>query len=103
MRLDELAQALREFEERLVGLGVSRGAAKKAIADAECVALDDLVETAADRRLLDLFDEIGSTGLSARKGNSPRTWCRKRQEAAERLYQKQIGQSVSPPVSAEAA
>lgn len=45
MRLDELAQAMRDFEERLVQLGVSRAAARKATIDAEVATVADLVET----------------------------------------------------------
>lgn len=103
MRLDELAQALREFEERLVGLGVSRGAARQAISDAECVAVKDLLETQADARLVDLFESIGSAALAKRHGVTPRQVCRNRTAALSRLQQKQIGRVMSPTMSEEAA
>lgn len=103
MRLDELAQAMRDFEERLVQLGVSRAAARKATVDAEVATVADLVETAADQRLLDLFDSIGSAALAERKGLSQRQICRQRLEAMRRLQAKEIGHEVSHLTSAKAA
>lgn len=103
MRLDELTQALRDFEECLVRLGVSKEGARQAVTDAECVAVRDLVETQADLRLLDLFESIGSQALAQRHGVSPRQVCRNRTAALNRLQQKDIGRSASPPVSVKAA
>ena len=103
MKLDDVQRIVQDAVEALVAAGVSRAAAEKAMADAELVAVDDMLETQRDRRLLDLFETIGSAKLAERRGESQRTVCRKRQEAAERLYRKQIGQPVSSNVSAEAA
>lgn len=44
MRLDELAQALRDFEECLVRLGVSRDAAREATMRAETYAVTAVLE-----------------------------------------------------------
>lgn len=103
MRLDDLAELMRQLEAGLVALGVSRDAARAVVKDAECASVADMLETQQDRRFLDLFDQMGSGPLAQRKGVSARTICRQRADAVERLCRKQIGHSVSSTLSEEAA
>lgn len=103
MKLDDVQRIMRDAVDALIAAGVSRPAAEKAMTDAEVVAVDDLIETQRDRRLLEIFDSIGSARLAERRGESQRTVCRKRQEAADRLYRKQIGQPMVSDVSGKAA
>ena len=103
MRLDDLAELMRQLEAGLVALGVSREAAREVVRDAECAAVADMLETQQDRRFLDLFEKVGSVALAERGGVSPRTICRQRADAVERLCRKQIGHSVSSTLSEEAA
>lgn len=103
MRLDDLAKTLRDLEDCLVALGVSRPAARKAALDAESVAVADLLETQTDVRLLDLFEQIGCAKLAERNGVSPRTIYTRREEALERLQVKQVRRSASDTTSQEAA
>ncbi len=93
MRLDELAQALRDFEARLVELGVSRQAALKAAMDAENVAVADMLETQADLRLVGLFEEVGCATLAARQGVTRKTIYERRTDALDRLAVKNISRS----------
>lgn len=103
MRLDDLAEVVRQFEAALLSVGVSAQAARSVAKDAECAAVEDMLETQQDRRFLDLFEKVGSGELAERGGVTARTICRQRADAAERLYRKQIGHSVSSPLSEGAA
>ena len=103
MRFPEIEKIVMDAVDAMIAAGVSREAAESAMRDAEFVAMKDLIETQSDRRLLDLFDQYGSAALAERKAVTPRTICNRRKEAAERLYRKQIGSFVTPPVSSEAA
>lgn len=103
MRLDELAQALRDFEARLVELGVSRQAALKAAMDAENVAVADLLETQADLRLVGLFEEVGGTLLAERKGVSRSAIYRDRTDALNRLSAKNVSRPARHLMGQEVA
>lgn len=103
MRLDELAQALRDFEARLVELGVSRPAALKAAMDAENVAVGDLLETQADLRLLDLFEQVGCATLAERQNVTRNTIYARRTEALARLSVKQVSRRTEQTVARDVA
>lgn len=103
MRLDELAQALREFEERLVGLGVSREQARCAVMEAETVAVQDLLQTQTDLRLLDLFDKVGASAMAEREGVTRNTIYNRRTEALNRLSVKNVSRKTEQTVAQEAA
>lgn len=103
MRLDELAQALREFEERLVGLGVSREQARRAVMEAETLAVRDLLQTQTDLRLLDLFETIGCAALAEREGVARGTIYSRRTEALGRLAVKNISRRIEQTAGQEAA
>lgn len=103
MRLDELAAVLREFEEKLVRVGVSADMARKAAIDAEGVAVADLLQTHNDLRLLDLFEEVGCAVLAEREGVARNTIYNRRTEALNRLADKQVSRRVEQTVAQEAA
>ncbi len=103
MRLDDLSKVMRDLEEALVSVGVSRSAARKATIDAESVAVGDLLETQTDVRLLDLFEQVGCAKLAERHGVSPRTIYTRREEALGRLQVKKVCRSASDAGSQEAA
>jgi hypothetical protein len=103
MRLDELAQALRDFEECLVRLGVSRGAARQVVMDAEYTSVQDLVQTQADVRLLDLFDKVGAVAMAEREGVTRNTIYNRRTEALNRLSVKNVSRKTEQTVAQEAA
>jgi hypothetical protein len=95
-----IEQIVLDTVERLVAAGVSRKAAERAMREAEDVAVLDLIETDADRRLLDLFEDYGSAALAERKGVCQRTITNRRNDAAERLARKKIGTAASDPLAA---
>lgn len=103
MRLDDLAELMRQLEAGLVALGVSREAARQAVMDAEVVAVQDLAETQADVRLLDLFDAIGCAGVAERYRVTPRTIYSRRTEALTRLQLKDVRRVASDSATQEAA
>jgi hypothetical protein len=99
-RMPEIEEIVLDAVERLVAAGVSRVAAERAMREAEDVAVLDLIETEADRRLLDLFDEYGSAALAERKGLCQKTIANRRRDALERLARKKIGSAASDPLAA---
>lgn len=103
MRLDELAQALREFEERLVELGVSREQARCAAMEAETVAVQDLLQTQADLRLLDMFDRVGASAMAEREGVSRNTIYNRRTKALNRLSAKNLSRKTERTIAQESA
>lgn len=102
MKFDDIERISGEVEEALVLAGVSRAAARQAVADMQLVAIRDLVETQGDRRLLDLFDQCGSTALAERHGVSVRTMYVRRQEALDRIAKKTV-QNFAETVAEKAA
>lgn len=103
MRFREIERIVIDAVEAMVAAGVSRPAAEKAMEDAEIVAVMDLIETQADRRLLDLFATVGSQALAQREGVTTKTICNRRRDAVDRLYRKQIGSGIAARDSSEAA
>lgn len=99
-RFASLKEWAEDSVERLVAAGVSRTAAERAVKEAEDVAVLDLIETEADRRLLDLFDEYGSAALAERKGLCQKTIANRRRDALERLARKKMGSAASDPIAA---
>jgi hypothetical protein len=99
-RFSNLKEWAEDSVERLVAAGVSRTAAERAVKEAEDVAVLDLIETEADRRLLDLFEQYGSAALAERKGLCQKTISNRKNEAAERLARKKIGRRDSDPLAA---
>jgi hypothetical protein len=100
MRFPEIERIVFDAIEALIAAGVSREAAEKAMGAAEEVAVLDLIESQADRRLVDLFDRYGSAALAARRGVCQRTIANHRREAIERLTRKKIGTAASDPLAA---
>ncbi len=103
MRLDDLARVLRDLEDSLIAIGVSRPAARKAALDAEVVAVADLLETQTDVRLLDLFEEVGCAKLAERDGVNRNTIYARRVQAIERLAAKHISRRTEQTTGQEAA
>lgn len=103
MRLDDLAELMRQLEAGLVGLGVSRQAARQAVMDAEIAAVQDLAETQADMRLLALCDAIGCAGVAERYKVTPRTIYSRRMDALNRLQLKEVRRDRSDTATQEAA
>ncbi|MGS1076663.1 hypothetical protein [Pseudoxanthomonas beigongshangi] len=103
MRLDDLAKVIRDLEDALVLVGVSRAAAHRAAMDAESVSVADMLETQEDIRLLDLFEKVGCVTLAERQGVSSRTIYNRREEAIERLQLKKVCRFTSDNGSQEAA
>src|SRR5690606_35505556 len=100
---DELTQALRDFEECLVRLGVSKEGARLAASDAECAAVSDLMVTQKDLRLLDLFESVGGRSLAESKGVSRSEIYRSRTEALNRLSHNNISRGPGHLLGQEAA
>ena len=99
-RFPEVERIVLDGVEALVAIGVSRDAAEKAARAMEDIAMLDLIETDADRRLLDLFDNYGSAKLAERKGVCQKTITNRRNDAADRLARKKIGNERSDPLAA---
>lgn len=100
MRFPEIERIVLNAVEELVAVGVSRLAAERAAKAAEEIAMLDVIETQADIRLLDLFDEYGSAALAERKEVCQRTVTNRRNEAADRLARKKIGRFGSAQAAA---
>jgi hypothetical protein len=100
VRFPEIERIVLDAVEAFVAAGVSRVAAEDAMKGAEFVAMMDVIETQADRRLIDLFDAYGSAVLAERRGVCQRTIANHRREAAERLARKKIGSNGSAPLAA---
>lgn len=95
MRFPEVERVVLDMVEALVSVGVSRFAAEQAAKAAEEVAMLDIIETQADMRLLDLFDQYGSAVLAERREVCQKTVRAHYNEAAGRLARKEIGRNGS--------
>jgi len=103
MRFDDIERISGEVEEALVKAGVSRPAARDAVADMQLAAIRDLVETQGDRRLLNLFDQCGAEVLAERQRVSVRTIYARRQDALNRLAVKQTVRNIAESIAEKAA
>lgn len=80
----ELAEAIQDFVERVVSIGVARNVAERAISGAEWECVLDLRQADEDQRLLDLFARYDTVDIAKRYSLSPRRMRDKKKEAENR-------------------